>query len=103
VVQQIRFVPDVQSLSELQLFGQVFEQTPPQQMPPAVEEAQSESVLHEVGQLVVGRQRDFAVAVRAGSILPALAQQTWPPAVSQSELLVHGFGQSLAGVQTGVE
>lgn len=82
VPQQIRFLPVVQSLSELQFFGQLFAQIPPQQMAPAVDEAQSESVVHEVGQAVAGRQRDFAAAVRAGSILPALAQQTSPADVS---------------------
>ncbi len=102
VPQQMRAWPEVQSLSELHFLGQLIAQTPPQQMAPAVDEAQSESVAHDFGQSVAWRQSDCAEAARVGSILPALAQQTSPPAVSHCALVVHAVGQSLAAVQIGV-
>lgn len=102
VPQQMRSWPDVQSLSELHFLGQLIEQTPPQQMAPAVDDAQSESVAQDFGQSVVCRQSDFAPGARLGSSLPALAQQDSPPAVSHCELSVHAVGQSLDAVQIGV-
>ncbi len=101
--QQMRSWPTVQSLSELHLCGQLAAQTPPQQMGDDAVPAQSESVVHAVGQAVACRQSDCAPAASEASSLPALAQQTSPAAVSHCELLVHVAGQSLAGVQMGVE
>jgi hypothetical protein len=98
--QQMRALGDVQSLSEVQAWGQVDEQMPPQQS--WLDPAQSESCMHACGQLVACRHRPWTEVAKSGSTLPAVVQQIWPEAMLHCESAVHVTGQSFSAVQIGV-
>lgn len=98
--QQMRAPGVVQSLSEVQACGQVEEQMPPQHS--WLDDAQSESCMHDCGQLAACRHRPWTEVARSGSTLPTVAQQIWPEAMSHCESAVHVTGQSFSAVQMGV-
>jgi hypothetical protein len=92
----------VQSLLCSQLFGHVAEQRPLQQMGDVAEPAQSDDVLHALGQAVDDGFRQMPLVFRFGSRALAVVQQIAPPAVSQSVSVEHPVGHSSAGVQIAV-
>jgi hypothetical protein len=89
-----------QSLLCWQVFGQLLLQIPSQQIsPPAV--LQSTDWAQTLGQAVVllAGLRQRPVALRFGSRLRTVVQQTSPLVVSHSEDWVHAFGHLDAGKQ----
>jgi hypothetical protein len=103
VPQQMRASGDVQSLSEVQLLGQLDEQSPLQQRGLVAELAQSESCVHDWGQIEAWRHSDCDELARLGSIFPAVAQQISPAPTLHCMSAVHVIGHSFSAVQIDVE
>jgi hypothetical protein len=91
----------VQSLLCSQLLAQVAAQSPLQQIGDVSEPAQSEDVVHALGQVADDGLRQMPLVLRFGSRLLAEVQQISPPAVLQSVSPLHPVGHSFAGVQSG--
>jgi hypothetical protein len=89
----------VQSLLCSQLLAQVAAQSPLQQIGDVREPAQSEDVVHALGQVVDDGLRQMPLVLRFGSRLVAEVQQISPPAVLQSVSALQPVGHSFAGVQ----
>ena len=92
----------VQSLLCSQLFGQVAEQTPLQQIGDVAEPEQSEDVVHAFGHVADDGLRQMPLVLRFGSTALAEVQQISPAAVSQFASDVQPVGHSFACVQSGV-
>jgi hypothetical protein len=101
LLQQIRFGAIGQSLSCMQLFGQVAAHTPPQQIGVALVALQSDDCVHDAAHAVTEWFRHSPAAVTFGSRMRGVEQQTSPFAVLQAESRTQDVGQSLGAVQMG--
>jgi hypothetical protein len=101
VRQQIGLEVPEQSLSELQVCGQVFAQAPLQQRGVVGVDAQSDDCVQALGHEAVAGLMQMPPLPRFGSIRLPVMQQISPPAVLHIESLVQEAGHALAAVQMG--
>jgi hypothetical protein len=101
VRQQIGFDVPEQSLSELQVCGQLFAQAPLQQRGVVGVDAQSDDCVQALGHEVVVGLMQMPPLPMFGSIRLPVVQQISPPAVLHIESLVQEAGHALAAVQMG--
>jgi hypothetical protein len=101
VRQQIGFCEPAQSLSDVQLRGQVFAQAPPQHRGVVGLAAQSDDCVHARGHVAVAGLMQIPPEPMFGSIKLPVVQQISPAAVLHIESLVQAAGQALAAVHIG--